>query len=121
MDWSVFVSALVVWIFFGSHYDFSQKAEQLAGQGFAIVPAGFLGASKTICVLAILNLLTFFVVYGVKVSWVYSGIAVFGSYIASLIYAWLTSAAQSSTLAHKVGWIAIPLFSVCIWLLAFRA
>lgn len=110
---------MAIWVFFTSHYIWFTRLSQAIGHG-APIPKRVVAASKALCMVAMFNLLLFFVVYGWKVSWLWAFAIVLGSYFATLIYAFVFRE-KLSILAHKIGWIGIPALSVAIWPVAFSA
>lgn len=120
MTWSLFFVALAIWVLFGDHYDWLTRFKQMTEAEFFSPPAGFVAASKILCAVAVWNLIVFFVVYGIKISWLWSSIIVIGGYFASIIVSKLIGNIYS-TLRHKIGWIAIPALSISLWFLAFKS
>ncbi len=84
------------------------------------VPGAMSLASKGLAVLTMFNLLAFLVVYGLKLSWLWSFVIVLGGYAAALAFSFLVRGSQG-TMIHKIGWVAMPILGVGIWLAAFVA
>lgn len=117
MDWLLFLIASAVWVFFTEHHVWTLRFKQMSEHGLQ-VPAAVPNASNLLGNLSALNLVAFFIVYGLRVSWLWGAVIVFGSYALGLAYL-LISARHYGTFLHKLGWAAMPVLSIGIWLVAF--
>lgn len=126
MHWDLVAISFGVWVFFGAHFIFAGRITQMTEAGLLAPGAAdtMLGLSKALCSLALLNLLVFFFVFGWKVSWLWAALVVFGGYAASALYVLLTRGSVYDSFlnpTHKMGWVGLPVLSLAVWLVAFRA
>ena len=124
MNWTLFSVSCGVWIFFGFHFIFAGRLKQMAEAGLPVEVDGnaMLVASKAISQLAILNIIAFSVAYGIYVSWWQAAAILVGGYVVSLLFMFVTRGPAYDSLLnpmHKLGWLALPAFSVALWVIAF--
>ena len=117
MDWTLFVISAVLWAFFFEHFIWQKRLEAMKEIGLQ-APSAFTTASKIFEGITFLSLLSFLVLYGIKVSWLWSCVIVLGGYAAALAYTILTNKFRG-TFAHKISWLGMPALNVFLWLRAF--
>lgn len=77
---------------------------------------------KVLSKVVFLNFIVFFVIYGIKVSWLLASALVMGGYCTAIVYNFLTKGPVYDSLLNMmviVGFIAIPGLSVLMWFRAF--
>ena len=119
MNWSLFFISTALWVFFFVHFLWLKRFEAMGEHGMHI-PSSVSSASKGLAMVTMLNLLAFLLIYGFKVSWLWSVAIVIGGYVAALAFSFLTRSGNG-TLLHRIGWVAMPVLSVGIWFAAFAA
>lgn len=119
MNWSLFCMSTALWVFFFEHFVWLKRFEAMAEHGLHI-PSAISSMSKTLTMVTMFNLLAFLLVFGFKISWLWSVAIVVGGYVAALALAFITRGSQG-TLLHKIGWFAMPILSIGIWVAAFMA
>ena len=122
MDWTLFTLVTATWVFWGAHFVFKTRVKQMT-EALGQEPNPMISVITIIAGLAILNFVAFFIIYGLKVSWLLALALVVGGYLASILYIAIARGGgvydSLLNVMVMVGFVAIPGLSVLIWFRAF--